>query len=69
MKLTNYQQHVRIYKMKISHLLVHLIMVCVSVFIYGHLTGTSFEESAGHSYWLLFGGLFTWFKMKEAPVK
>jgi hypothetical protein len=50
--------------MKISHLLVHLIMACVGVFIYGQFTGVSFEESAGHSYWLLFGGLFTWFKMK-----
>ena len=50
--------------MKASHLLVHLIMVCVGVFIFGQFVGLSFEDSAGHSYWLLFGGLFTWLKMK-----
>jgi hypothetical protein len=50
--------------MKTSHLLVHLIMVCVGVFIFGEFTGLSFEDPNGHSYWLLVGGLFTWFKMK-----
>ena len=50
--------------MKLQILLMHLLLVCVGIFIYVYFTGQETIEAARNSYWCVFGGVFAWFKIK-----
>lgn len=52
--------------MKFKHLLIHLIALCLGIFIYVYMTNEPMIRAVESSYWCVFGGIFVWFKMSNS---
>jgi len=54
--------------MKFKYLLVHLVSLCIGVFIYIYITDQPMIEAVTNSYWCVFGGVSVWFKMRGKVI-
>lgn len=51
--------------MKLQYLIMHLVSLCIGIFIYIYITDQPTVEAVRNSYWCVFGGIFVWFKMRK----
>jgi len=50
--------------MKLKYLLVHLLALCIGIFLYAYVTEQSLNDAFRCAYFAVCGGVFIWFNMR-----